>query len=277
MARPARTSPPTGRSSNGSSRDGKWAGLLDRFYQILPFGTGGRRGAVGVGPNRMNLWTLGRQRPGPLRVPQAAVPRRRRRSTSSSPTTCGSSRTSGRQYNPALPNPVLHLSSRDARPARRRASTPPTASTPTSCRRTARATSPRRSCRSPSATCRRHGGLNMSASHNPPDDNGGKFYDERGGQPVPPEDQIMTDLVDQVTAIQHAALGRRGARRQGPLPRRRRRTGPTSTCAASRAWSRRRRSTSSGRVHAAARRRRDDGDGGARRAGLPRRSRCPSR
>src|SRR5262245_36928912 len=37
----------------------KWAGLLDRFYQILPFGTGGRRGAVGIGPNRMNLWTLG--------------------------------------------------------------------------------------------------------------------------------------------------------------------------------------------------------------------------
>src|SRR6516225_4602082 len=36
----------------------QWAGLLDRFYQVLPFGTGGRRGAVGIGPNRMNLWTL---------------------------------------------------------------------------------------------------------------------------------------------------------------------------------------------------------------------------
>src|SRR5207244_2961482 len=46
-----------------------------------------------------------------------------------------------------------------------------------------------------------HGGLNISASHNPPDDNGGKFYDEHGGQPVPPDDQIMADLVDQVTAI----------------------------------------------------------------------------
>src|SRR5207237_468919 len=46
-----------------------------------------------------------------------------------------------------------------------------------------------------------HGGLNISASHNPPDDNGGKFYDERGGQPVPPDDQIMADLVDQVTTI----------------------------------------------------------------------------
>jgi len=46
-----------------------------------------------------------------------------------------------------------------------------------------------------------HGGLNISASHNPPDDNGGKFYDERGGQPVPPDDQIMADLVDQVATI----------------------------------------------------------------------------
>ncbi len=36
----------------------QWPGLLDRFYQILPFGTGGRRGAVGIGPNRMNAWTL---------------------------------------------------------------------------------------------------------------------------------------------------------------------------------------------------------------------------
>jgi phosphoglucomutase/phosphomannomutase len=46
-----------------------------------------------------------------------------------------------------------------------------------------------------------HGGLNISASHNPPDDNGGKFYDERGAQPVPPEDQLMSDLVGEVTTI----------------------------------------------------------------------------
>src|SRR4051794_28501463 len=89
----------------------QWAGLLDRFYQILPFGTGGRRGAVGIGPNRMNLWTLGasvqghceylRERfpgVGPLRVVLAYDVRRfedRRR-----------------QYNPDLPNPALHLSSK---------------------------------------------------------------------------------------------------------------------------------------------------------------------
>jgi phosphoglucomutase len=179
----------------------QWAGLLDRFYQILPFGTGGRRGAVGVGPNRMNLWTLGasvqghceylRERfPGvnPLRVVLAYDVRQ--------------FEDTRRQYNPALPNPVLHLSSRGL--AEHAAGVyaangiqawilPPDSkhfvSTPEL-----------------SFTIRQlqaHGGLNITASHNPPDDNGGKFYDERGGQPVPPDDQIMADLVDQVTEIRH--------------------------------------------------------------------------
>src|SRR5262245_21432686 len=40
-------------------RSQNWSLLLDSFYQVLPFGTGGRRGAVGVGPNRMNPWTAG--------------------------------------------------------------------------------------------------------------------------------------------------------------------------------------------------------------------------
>ncbi|MCS7270722.1 MAG: phospho-sugar mutase, partial [Gemmataceae bacterium] len=35
----------------------QWSLLVDSFYQVLPFGTGGRRGPVGIGPNRMNLWT----------------------------------------------------------------------------------------------------------------------------------------------------------------------------------------------------------------------------
>src|SRR3989344_4643409 len=32
--------------------------LLDSFYQVIPFGTGGRRGPVGVGTNRINAWTI---------------------------------------------------------------------------------------------------------------------------------------------------------------------------------------------------------------------------
>ena len=37
---------------------GQWEFLLDAFYQVIPFGTGGRRGLVGIGPNRINPWTI---------------------------------------------------------------------------------------------------------------------------------------------------------------------------------------------------------------------------
>ena len=177
----------------------QWPGLIDRFYQILPFGTGGRRGAVGIGPNRMNLWTLGASVQGhceylkerfpgvrDLRVLLAYDVRR--------------FEDRGKHYNPDLPNPVLHLSSKDfahhaagvyAANGIGAFTLPPE--------------SPRYLA-TPELSftirhLRAHGGLNVSASHNPPDDNGGKFYDERGGQPVPPDDQIMADLVDQVTTI----------------------------------------------------------------------------
>ena len=43
-----------------------------------------------------------------------------------------------------------------------------------------------------------HGGLNISASHNPPDDNGGKFYNSTGGQEVPPRDEQMAKMVESV-------------------------------------------------------------------------------
>src|SRR5437016_2772735 len=105
-----------------------------------------------------------------------------------------------RQYNAELPNPVLQLSSRDfahhavgiyTANGIHAYTLPPDSS---------------RYLATPELsftirTLGAHGGLNISASHNPPDDNGGKFYDERGGQPVPPDDQIMADLVEQVTTI----------------------------------------------------------------------------
>jgi phosphoglucomutase len=177
----------------------KWSILLDSFYQILPFGTGGRRGAVGIGPNRMNLWTvaasvqghceyLHEKFPGiePLRVVIAYDVRR--------------FLDSRKVYNASLPNPVLGLSSKDLCQHAAGVYTangvhvhvlPPD--------------SPRyMSTPEMSFTIRQlgaRGGLNLTASHNPPDDNGSKFYDERGAQPVAPDDQIMTDIVENVSAI----------------------------------------------------------------------------
>jgi len=36
----------------------KWDFILESFYQVIPFGTGGRRGLVGIGTNRINIWTI---------------------------------------------------------------------------------------------------------------------------------------------------------------------------------------------------------------------------
>ena len=38
--------------------------LEDRFYKDLEFGTGGMRGVMGVGTNRINKYTLGRNTKG---------------------------------------------------------------------------------------------------------------------------------------------------------------------------------------------------------------------
>ncbi len=176
-----------------------WSNLLDSFYQVIPFGTGGRRGAVGIGPNRMNYWSLGasvqghcaylKQRfPGVVEMHVVLAYDVRQFEDQR------------KVFNPSLPNPVLHLSSRDfcqyaagvyaangihshllPNDSKKFVSTPEL-----------------------SFTIRHlmaHGGLNMTASHNPPDDNGSKFYDERGAQPVPPEDQMMSELVEQVSEI----------------------------------------------------------------------------
>jgi phosphoglucomutase/phosphomannomutase len=177
----------------------QWAGLLDRFYQILPFGTGGRRGAVGIGPNRMNLWTLGasvqghceylKERFPGVRQLQVVVAYDVRRFEDVR-----------KNYNPRLPNPVLHLTSRDL------AHYAVGVYTANGVHAFTLPPGSKKFLATPELSfviryLKGHGGLNISASHNPPDDNGGKFYDERGGQPVPPDDQIMADLVDQVTTI----------------------------------------------------------------------------
>jgi phosphoglucomutase/phosphomannomutase len=45
------------------------------------------------------------------------------------------------------------------------------------------------------------GGINLSASHNPPDDNGLKVYDQYGSQPVAPNDQQLVEIMEQATDV----------------------------------------------------------------------------
>ena len=38
--------------------DSRFLSVVDSFYRVLPFGTGGRRGPVGMGTNRFNEISL---------------------------------------------------------------------------------------------------------------------------------------------------------------------------------------------------------------------------
>ena len=180
--------------------NGRWSELLDAFYQVLPFGTGGRRGAVGIGPNRMNLWSVGASVQGHCEYLKARFPGASKPLQVVLAYDVRQFEDQRKVYNPALPNPVLHLSSRDL------AQYAASVYVANGVHAHILPADSKRYLATPELSFAiRHfqaqGGLNISASHNPPDDNGGKFYDERGGQPVPPDDQIMSDFVDQVTHI----------------------------------------------------------------------------
>ena len=173
--------------------------VLDSFYQVMPFGTGGRRGPVGIGPNRINPHTIASS-------VQGHVEYLRRRFPDESDLKVVVAYDVRRysdlrqHYPPDVPNPVLGLSSKDF--AHIAASVYCAAgvvvymlpdelddylSTPEL-----------------SFLIREfeaHGGLNVSASHNHPDDNGGKFYNSRGGQEIPPYDEEMVKIVETITDV----------------------------------------------------------------------------
>jgi phosphoglucomutase len=180
------------------ARRQRWALLLDSFYRTIPFGTGGRRGPVGIGPNRVNEETVLTSVQGHAEYLQRRFPNTRLRVVVAYDVRVF--RDLRQQYDTALPNPLLGLSSRQL--ARLACGvyaangievfTVPGdddyfLSTP--------------ELSFAIRALQAHGGLNISASHNHPDDNGAKFYMATGGQPVPPEDEVLAGYVDAVTAV----------------------------------------------------------------------------
>lgn len=176
--------------------------LVDSFYQTIPFGTGGRRGPVGVGPNRVNPYTIAssvqghveylRQRfpdAGQLQVVIAYDVRRFHNLRGTYPAT--------------LPNPLLGLGSQEL--ARMAASVYAAAGIRV---HTLRSDSGEFISTPELSFLIRHlgahGGVNVSASHNHPDDNGAKFYNAEGGQEIPPDDEELASIVDRVAAIRSA-------------------------------------------------------------------------
>ncbi|MBT8370107.1 MAG: phospho-sugar mutase, partial [Deltaproteobacteria bacterium] len=169
----------------------KWNFLLDSFYQVIPFGTGGRRGLVGVGPNRINTWTIQASAQGHSQylIRQYGDEAKKRGVVL---TFDVRKYTQKGIYDETLPNPVMDLDGLQLATAAAKvyAANSIKVFMFESVRSTPELSFAIRHLNAIS-------GDMFSASHNLPTDNGKKVYDQFGGQLIPPDDQT---LVDEVTA-----------------------------------------------------------------------------
>jgi len=171
--------------------------IVDSFRSDIPFGTGGRRGRVGIGPNRINPRTLALTVAGHCEFLRQVAGR-----SSLSVVVANDTRvfTDINGTYPFMGHdwPLLGTSSRSlARLAcqiyavygvetcmtapQDRDGYMPTPELSFAIRELGAA-----------------GGLNVSASHNHPDDNGFKVYTPTGGQYCPPDDETLARSVEQV-------------------------------------------------------------------------------
>lgn len=167
-----------------------WDYLLDCFYQVIPFGTGGRRGEVGVGPNRINKWTVQASAQGHS---QYLIKQHKGTKEKGIVLAYGVREFfSNEHYNDAFQNPVKNLKGQDLAYA---AAEVYAANGIKVYIFDAPRTTPELSF-----AIRYLGAIAgdmFDASHNPPEHNGKKVYDKFGGQLIPPEDE---NLVREVTA-----------------------------------------------------------------------------
>lgn len=145
--------------------------LEDRFYKELEFGTGGLRGIMGAGPNRMNRYTVAKATKGYAdylmsrysgNISVAVAYDSRNNSRYFSEVAAGVLAANGIRvyiYDTLMPTPVLSFTVRQL------------------------------GC---------NGGIVLTASHNPKEYNGYKIYDEKGCQLVP---QFASQVIGFVNAV----------------------------------------------------------------------------
>jgi phosphoglucomutase/phosphomannomutase len=161
----------------------EWKTLEDSFFTVVPFGTGGRRGTVGMGSNRINRVTIGESaqgladyllsQQGEDTKKQGIVIAHDTRTTSREFAEYVASITAANGFTTYLfesfrATPELSFAVRHLKAA---------------------------------------AGIVISASHNPPADNGFKAYWSDGGQVVPPHDKGIMEAVGNVTEIKTTTTG----------------------------------------------------------------------
>lgn len=168
-----------------------WDYLLDCFYQVIPFGTGGRRGEVGIGPNRINPWTIQASAQGHSQylIKQYGDAAKKRGIVLAYDVR---QFFSNKYFNDSLENPVRNLNCKDLALA---AASVYTANGIKVFLFDSYRTTPELSFAI--RYLKAVSGDMFSASHNPPEHNGKKIYDEFGGQLIAPYDERLVDEVTQ--------------------------------------------------------------------------------
>ena len=144
--------------------------LTDRFYKDLEFGTGGMRGMMGAGTNRINKYTLGKATQGLSNYLKKTY-RDQKIKVAIAYDCRHNSDTFSRLVAEVLSaNDIQVVLFEDLRPT------------------------PELSFAVNELNC--HAGIVLTASHNPPEYNGYKVYWTDGGQIVPPQDKSIIDEVN---------------------------------------------------------------------------------
>jgi phosphoglucomutase/phosphomannomutase len=175
--------------------------LFDAFWQVLPFGTGGRRGRVGYGPNRLNPTTVAMTVQGHCQYLRAAFPDRENLAVVVANDVRVFHDIAGVYKFLGAEHPLVGVSSRSLGQLACEiyAGNGITAYFAEPENPHAVLTTPELSFTIDKLGA--VGGINLSASHNPPDDNGLKVYDQFGSQPVAPNDQRLVEIMEQATDV----------------------------------------------------------------------------
>lgn len=147
--------------------------LEDAFYKNLEFGTGGMRGIMGEGTNRINKYTLGKNTQGLANYLKKSFPREEIKVAIAYDCRHNSQLLAKVVADVFSANRIKVYLFSDLRPT------------------------PELSFAVKYLNC--HAGIVLTASHNPPEYNGYKVYWQDGGQLVPPYDKEIIDEIEQLS------------------------------------------------------------------------------
>lgn len=151
--------------------------LEDSFYKSLEFGTGGMRGIMGVGDNRINKYTLGKNTQGLSNYLKKVFPSEKLKVVIAYDCRHNSATLAKVVADVFSANEIEVFLFKELRPT------------------------PELSFAVRYLHC--HCGIVLTASHNPPEYNGYKVYWQDGGQLVPPQDE---EIISEINALEYADI-----------------------------------------------------------------------